>query len=112
MANEQFVKMRKTKDQRLGHLVEEFGEVLAAIGKIMSFGWYSVNPLLPPEEQEANIDWFLRELDDAELAIRRLREKIAEEASVFAAAETDFATSDFYEDLATVERAHDSGGAV
>jgi hypothetical protein len=79
MANPEFVKLRETKDQRLGHLVEEFGEVLSAIGKIMSFGYDSVNPLLPVEQQETNIDWLLRELDDAELAIRRLREKIARE---------------------------------
>lgn len=61
------------------HLVEEFGEVLAAYGKLMRFGPYSVNPEDPEliaGKKETNIAWFRRELGDVEAAIVRLRAEI------------------------------------
>lgn len=57
----------------LGHLIEECGEVIAAAGKTVKFGWRSVNPTLPKAQQETNEDWLFRELDDLEGAIKRLR---------------------------------------
>ena len=57
----------------IGHLVEECGEVLAASGKLLRWGPNSVNPELPPEQQETNRDWLLRELDDLEDLIARAR---------------------------------------
>jgi len=57
----------------LGHLIEECGEVLAAAGKTVRFGLNSVNPELPPAQQETNADWLIRELDDLEDTIARLR---------------------------------------
>jgi len=61
----------------LGHLVEECGEVCAAAGKTMRWGLESVNPELPPEQQETNRAWLLRELDDLTLAVVRLRNHLA-----------------------------------
>lgn len=62
----------------LAHVVEECGEVLAAAGKCQRWGMDSVNPELPPEDQETNRDWLSRELDDLEGAIARLRKELAQ----------------------------------
>ena len=58
-----------TYEAKLGWLVEECGEVLAAVGKSTRFGLLSVNPELPESEQETNGDWVLRELKDLRQAI-------------------------------------------
>jgi hypothetical protein len=50
--------------------------VLQAIGKTIRWGLESVNPELPPEQQESNAAWILRELDDLTGAIERLRSHI------------------------------------
>jgi len=60
----------KTIDQKLGYLVEECGEVLAAAGKSIRWGLDGVNPELPRDQQETNSDWLLRELEDLKWAIR------------------------------------------
>lgn len=70
MSHHQFLPIGVTG--RLGHVVEECGEVLAAIGKSQRFGLDSVNPLLPAEERETNRDWLKRELVDLKQAIARL----------------------------------------
>jgi NTP pyrophosphatase (non-canonical NTP hydrolase) len=57
----------------LSHLVEECGEVLAAAGKSLRWGLESVNPELPPEQQETNRAWLFRELCDLEDVIQRIR---------------------------------------
>ena len=59
-------------DGRLAHLVEECGEVIAAVGKTQRFGLDSVNPLLPEDEQETNRAWLIREAIDLKQAIHRL----------------------------------------
>ena len=46
------------------HLIEECGELIAALGKSWRWGFDSVNPLLPPEQQEANLAWVRREMAD------------------------------------------------
>lgn len=61
-------------DKRLSHVIEECGEVLAAAGKLQRWGPLSVNPLLPIEHQERNIDWLRRELEDLKTVITRLEE--------------------------------------
>jgi NTP pyrophosphatase (non-canonical NTP hydrolase) len=64
----------KTTAQALGYLVEECGEVLAAVGKTQRWGLESTNPDLPIEEdRETNRDWILRELKDLSGAIDRAR---------------------------------------
>lgn len=59
----------KSATQALSHVVEEMGEAIAAAGKTLRWGPQSVNPELPPEQQERNIDWLARELDDVQRAI-------------------------------------------
>lgn len=63
----------KTTDRKLGWLVEECGEVLAAVGKTQRWGLSSVDPTpaariinqgTPAEHRETNREWILRELDD------------------------------------------------
>lgn len=69
-------------DKQLSHLIEECGELLAAAGKTQRWGKKSVNPLLPTDQQETNIEWLKREMHDVELALTRLRLAIeADEAS-------------------------------
>jgi NTP pyrophosphatase (non-canonical NTP hydrolase) len=58
----------KTLEAKLGWLVEECGEVLAAVGKTMRHGLDSYNPEIAPEERELNGDWILRELGDLRAA--------------------------------------------
>lgn len=65
----------KTFEAKVAYLIEESGETIAAVGKSLRWGWYSVNPeLRPASEQETNRDWVLRELDDLESAIYLVRE--------------------------------------
>lgn len=60
-------------DFALSHFIEECGEAIAAAGKTQRWGLDSVNPELPPEQQETNRDWLLREILDLEAAIMRVR---------------------------------------
>lgn len=64
--------LRPGFDFALAHAIEECGEFLAAAGKTQRWGADSVNPELPPEEQETNRDWLMRELSDLDGAISRL----------------------------------------
>lgn len=57
----------------LAHVVEECGELCAAIGKTQRWGWFSVNPELPPNQQETNIKWVQREMQDLREAMDRLQ---------------------------------------
>lgn len=66
-------------DKELAHLIEECGEVLSAAGKLQRWGPHSVNPLLPPHEQETNIAWLWREIDDLEHVIGRIARTIRRE---------------------------------
>ena len=74
MSDKRFLQKGFTK--QLAHLVEECGEVLSAAGKTQRWGLDSVNPLLPPSEQETNGDWLLRELQDLKAAIWRLEQTL------------------------------------
>lgn len=60
-------------EKQLAHFIEEAGEALAAAGKTQRWGPWSVNPELPPHQQETNFAWLERELKDVEEAIQRLR---------------------------------------
>lgn len=62
--------------QKLGYLVEECGEVLAAVGKSIRWGLGSVNPELPVERQETNRKWVLRELVDLKRAIKMVENNL------------------------------------
>lgn len=85
----------RTEIQRLGYLVEESGEMLvelaalggrmgkmlAALGKTLRWGPQSVNPELPPEEQETNVEWLIREAEDLRAAIDRAMPMLVEAAA-------------------------------
>lgn len=58
----------KTIGDKLGYLVEESGEVNAAVGKTLRWGLDSSNPEIVGGE--TNRDWLLRELQDLKKAIR------------------------------------------
>lgn len=60
----------------LAHAAEEAGEVIAAIGKSLRWGLESVNPLLPPAEQETNRQWVRREMIDLRAALDRLEAEL------------------------------------
>lgn len=65
----------KTLEQKLGYLVEECGEVLAAVGKTQRWGLESCNPE-PGASRETNREWIIRELHDLEQAIKIIRDEI------------------------------------
>ena len=62
-------------DQKLGYLVEECGEVLAAVGKTQRWGLDSFNPE-PGASRETNREWILRELHDLEEACAIVRKAL------------------------------------
>lgn len=65
----------KTYEQRVGYLIEECGEVLAAAGKLLRWGRASQNPELRPGDPlygETNEAWLQREMDDLRGAIDRM----------------------------------------
>jgi hypothetical protein len=64
--------MRPGLNFALGKAIEEAGEFLAAAGKTLRWGWHSVNPELPPEQQEKNADWMVREIADLRGALDNL----------------------------------------
>ena len=69
--------MRHGVDFAVGCVVEECGELQAALGKTLRWGWHSVNPELPPAEQETNLVWVRREMEDVRLALQRLEAELA-----------------------------------
>lgn len=71
--------LQKGFNKQLSHLIEECGETLAAAGKLQRWGKDSVNPLLPPKQQETNLDWLIREMKDLDQALSRLKETIGQE---------------------------------
>jgi NTP pyrophosphatase (non-canonical NTP hydrolase) len=66
----------RTMTEKLGYLVEECGEVLAAAGKTQRWGLDSANPEI--KNGETNARWLLRELDDLEIAISIAKRALAE----------------------------------
>lgn len=67
--------MRPGLDFATGKLVEELGELLAALGKTMRWGRDSFNPEVPPSAQEPNWHWIEREIDDVLGAIANYRKE-------------------------------------
>ena len=66
-------------NEMMGWVVEECGELQAAIGKTMRHGIESRNPEIPHADAEMNGDWILREMKDVETAIALLRENLVAE---------------------------------
>lgn len=68
--------MRPGLDFAVGKVVEELGELQAAIGKSLRWGWDSANPELPPSEQESNQRWVRREIADVRHALDNLEKEM------------------------------------
>lgn len=68
----------RTVQGKLGYLVEECGEVQAAIGKTFRWGLESFNPEAGAS-RETNRKWILREINDLEGAIARVRAALESE---------------------------------
>jgi hypothetical protein len=68
--------MRPGLDFALGKTVEELGELQAALGKTIRWGWDSFNPELPVSQQERNRNWVLREMSDVRGALDNLEAEI------------------------------------
>lgn len=79
--------LRPGLDFAIGRAIEEAGEFLAALGKTLRWGWFSVNPELPAAEQEYNIDWVRRELADLRGALDSLEAELIEKFQTVSAAE-------------------------
>jgi hypothetical protein len=74
MTNKKY--MRPGLDFARGKTIEEIGELSAALGKTIRFGWSSTNPELPEENQEINADWVQREMDDVRDALDNLEKEM------------------------------------
>lgn len=59
---------------KLGYLIEECGEVMAAAGKSVRWGLDGLNPEV--ENGETNREWLLREISDLEQAIKIIKDGI------------------------------------
>ncbi len=57
----------ETLEHRLAHVIKECGEVQQVAGKILWFGWYSVNPHEPHNLKR------MREVDDLIMALTKLK---------------------------------------
>lgn len=64
--------LRPGLDFAVARAVEEIGELGAALGKTLRWGWASVNPELPPAKQEPNASWVRREIADVREALDNL----------------------------------------
>lgn len=71
--------MRQGLPFAVGKTVEELGELSAALGKTLRWGWHSENPELPPHERETNLVWVKREIQDVRGALDNLEAEIAKE---------------------------------
>lgn len=68
--------MRPGLSFAVGKAVEECGELSAALGKTLRWGWLSSNPELPPEQRETNASWVRRELADLRGALDNLEREM------------------------------------
>ena len=64
--------MRPGLDFARGKAIEELGELQAALGKSIRWGWQSYNPELPLDQQETNAEWAYREIADVRSALDNL----------------------------------------
>lgn len=69
--------MRPGLDFAVGKTVEELGELQAALGKTLRWGWHSANPELPSEQRETNLEWVLREITDVRGALDNLERELS-----------------------------------
>lgn len=68
--------MRSGLDFARGKAIEELGELQAALGKSLRWGWQGANPELPPENRETNAAWVRREMADVREALDNLEREM------------------------------------
>ena len=68
--------MKPGLDFAVGKAIEEAGELIAALGKTLRWGWFSVNPELPRSKQESNESWVRREIADVRGALDNLEHEM------------------------------------
>ena len=68
--------MRGGLDFARGKAIEELGELQAALGKSLRWGWMSTNPELPRKDQETNADWVRREMADVRQALDNMQHEM------------------------------------
>lgn len=71
--------MRPGLDFARGKAIEELGELQASLGKSLRWGWDSVNPELPPRDQETNAAWVRREIADVRHSLDNLEKELDED---------------------------------
>lgn len=62
-----------------GKVIEELGELQAALGKSLRSGWISTNPELPPGERITNAAWVRDEMRDVRGALDNLERELDKE---------------------------------
>ena len=81
--------MRPGLNFAVGKAVEELGELQAALGKTLRWGWDSYNPDLPPPQREKNKDWVRREIADVRGALDNLEHELILKSEDFGAVGTE-----------------------
>lgn len=71
--------MRPGLDFARGKAIEELGELQAALGKSLRWGWESANPELPPGQRVTNIAWVRDEMRDVRDALDNLERELDQE---------------------------------
>lgn len=69
--------MRRGLDFARGKAIEELGELQAALGKSLRWGWLSSNPELPIYQRETNAAWIKREIADVREALDNLEKEMS-----------------------------------
>jgi hypothetical protein len=71
--------MRPGLDFARGKAIEELGELQAALGKSLRWGWTSANPELPIGQRVTNVAWVRAEMQDVRDALDNLDSELAKE---------------------------------
>ena len=70
--------MRPGVEFAVAKLIEELGELSAALGKTMRWGFDSFDPTVSANApRETNEEWVFREMDDVEGAIKNMRQEVS-----------------------------------
>lgn len=68
--------MRPGLDFARGKAIEECGELQAALGKSLRWGWESANPELPVGQRVTNVAWVRQEMADVRHALDNLEKEL------------------------------------
>ena len=71
--------MRPGLDFARGKAIEELGELQAALGKSLRWGWTSSNPELPMHQRVTNVAWVRDEIRDVRDALDNLEKELDRE---------------------------------